>query len=97
MKAHDLKTWPEPFQEVIEGRKRHEIRVDDREFSVGDLLRLREWKPGFCMPLDGDYTGREITVRVTYKTPSGQWGLPALLCVLSIVPVDGTQIGATYP
>lgn len=97
VRTHDLKTWPEPFQEIIEGRKRHEIRVDDRMFNVGDLLRIREWQPGDAMPLhDGGYTGREITVRVTYKTAGGQWSLPELLCVMSIVPVDGTQIGVTH-
>lgn len=98
-RTHELKTWPEPFAAVLAGTKRHEIRVDDRGFAVGDVLVLREWEPepekdayGFryaekpwrkLYEYDG-YTGRVLTVRVTYLTPGGAWGLPAGLCVMSI-------------
>jgi hypothetical protein len=86
MRTHVLKTWPEPFQAVLDGRKRYEIRKDDRGYAVGDVLRLREWDPtpqtfGYSQ---AGYTQREHTVRVTYITPAGSWGLPASLCVMSI-------------
>lgn len=45
MKTHILKTHPDPFAAVLSGEKRHEIRVDDRGFAVGDVLELREWVP----------------------------------------------------
>lgn len=76
---HEYKTWPGPFQAIVEGRKRFEIRRHDRPFlpSVGDTLHLREWRPA-------GYTGREVEVVVSYVVAPGEWGLPADLMVLGI-------------
>lgn len=72
MTIHKLKIWPDFFEAVTDGRKRFEIRKDDRTgFEVGDHLVLQEWKP---LKVDdhttihalGNYTGREVTVKVTY-------------------------------
>ncbi|MFW2039314.1 DUF3850 domain-containing protein [Acinetobacter ursingii] len=41
-KVHNLKTDPEVFQAVVEGRKTFEIRFNDRDFKVGDELVLLE-------------------------------------------------------
>lgn len=79
-KIHELKTWPEPFREVDAGRKRYEIRVNDRGFDVNDFLWLREYNP--CTDT---YSGDSVVVEVTYMTRGGQWGLPDELCVMSIV------------
>ena len=40
--AHELKTYPKYFQETIEGNKPFEIRKNDRNFQVGDVLILKE-------------------------------------------------------
>ncbi len=84
MTTHELKTHPEPFAALLDGRKRHEIRRADRPFAVGDVLVLREWKPQVKRSLTGKYTGRTLTCRVTYLTPGGAWGLPDKLCVMSV-------------
>lgn len=42
---HELKTWPKPFASILSGFKKHEIRVNDRDFREGDELCLREWNP----------------------------------------------------
>lgn len=82
MATHKLKTWPVFFQAILEGRKKHEIRVNDRDYRAGDSLVLQEYEPEV-----GRYTGREIIVQVTYLTPGGTWGLPANVCVMSIHPL----------
>lgn len=43
MELHKLKTWREPFLQVVMGLKTAEFRENDRGFEVGDLLLLREW------------------------------------------------------
>ncbi len=55
---HELKCWPIYFKALLDGSKTFEVRRNDRNFAVGDLLALREWV--------GNYTGRQITARVTY-------------------------------
>ncbi len=81
---HCLKTWPELFQEVLEGRKRFEIRKDDRGFEVGDLLCLQEWNPATC-----EYTGREIQERVSCITRSA--GPVQLLDGLVVLGLEDPQ------
>lgn len=57
---HELKTWPEYFKAVASGEKNFEIRKNDRDFKVGDILILKEYDP-VKKEYTGDYVGREIT------------------------------------
>lgn len=77
-KTHVLKTWPEPFEAVLSGLKNFELRVNDRDFRVGDILCLQEFDPRSAVS-----TGREVKRRVSYMISGGEWGLPAHLCILS--------------
>lgn len=86
-RPHDLKTWPDPFQAVLEGRKRFELRVNDRGFRTGDVLILREWDPACLL-----YSGRWIRALVTYMAEAPAWGLPAGMCIMSI-RVEGPDYG----
>ncbi len=61
MTTHELKTCPEAFQATFEGMKTFEVRVDDRDFKIGDLLSLREWLPHIQK-----YTGRHCYRQITY-------------------------------
>lgn len=68
-KVHNLKTDPEVFQAVVDGRKTFEIRFNDRDFKVGDELILLEtihsgeqMKQG--MPLL--YSGNELRKTISY-------------------------------
>jgi hypothetical protein len=94
-RVHELKTWPSFFEAIARGEKRHEVRAADRDFAVGDTLKLLEWDPEPLNPgthYKREYTGRRIDVRVTYVTTGGSWGLPASLLVMSVVPIT-TVIG----
>lgn len=65
--THELKTWPEYFQAVIDGVKTFEIRLNDRGFKVGDTLWLQEFEVD-----KNHYTGRHLKATVTYMTNFGQ-------------------------
>lgn len=75
---HELKTHPPYFQAVWSGDKQFEIRVNDRNFKVGDTILLREYDPE-----TNEYLGRAIKVWVTYLA-QGVFGLPPDVCVMSI-------------
>src|ERR1700741_3742648 len=63
---HVLKCWPQFFNEIKSGRKKHDLRrSDDRHFRIGDRILLREFDPD-----TRDYTGRSMMVEVTYVTSS---------------------------
>ena len=64
--VHELKTWLEFFKGVAKGDKDFEIRRDDRDFRVGDILWLREWDPA-----TRTYSGRELHRQIKYMTERG--------------------------
>lgn len=78
MQIHDLKTWPEFFDKIMDGTKKFELRKNDRDFNVDDVLRLMEYDPD-----THEYTGREHLVKVTYILKSG-FSLPEGVCIMSI-------------
>ena len=61
MAVHDLKIWPIYFGPVENGTKKFELRKADRDYKVGDILRLREFDP-----FEIGYTGQSVDVPVTY-------------------------------
>lgn len=78
-RTHELKTWPEPFMDVALGRKTFEVRKNDRDYRVGDTLKLQEYSPG-----TDSYSGMWQTVLVTYVLRGDQFGIEAGFCVMSI-------------
>jgi len=61
MTTHELKTWPQWFNDVLDGTKTFEVRKNDRDFKVGDILLLQEFRP-----LVGTYTDRTCMKEITY-------------------------------
>jgi hypothetical protein len=77
-RTHSLKTWPKYFRAIIDGSKKFELRKNDRDFHVGDTLKLEEWDA-----VAEEYTGRTVLMRVTYLI-QGEFGLPEDMCIMSI-------------
>lgn len=66
-RVHDLKILKEYFDAKLEGVKPFEIRNNDRDFQVGDYLRLREIVPiPDTSPVIHEYTGRVLITEVVY-------------------------------
>lgn len=85
---HELKTWPVPFQAVLDGTKTYEFRRNDRNFMVGDRLWLREWDN-----VGEAYTGRSVMAEVSYMT-AGAFGVPEGFCVLALKDVVRKTCGS---
>lgn len=58
---HYVKVWPEFFAPLDSGAKPFEVRNDDRNYAVGDVLFLQEYEP-----MTQIYTGAVAVRRVTY-------------------------------
>ena len=60
-KIHQLKILPKYFQSVLSGEKTFEVRKDDRNFQLGDIVVLDEFDDISC-----SFTGNYVGVRITY-------------------------------
>jgi len=86
---HKLKTRPEYFQAVKEGRKPFELRKADRPYSVGDTLLLQEYDPE-----KQEYTGDFLHAEVIYRLDDTRFGLQEGYCILGlsgIYPSSSTE------
>lgn len=74
-RTHIIKIAPEYFPDVEDGRKHFEIRKNDRDYQVGDLVYLVEIK-------DGDLTGNTVKVQISYVLKNcQQYGLMDGYCI----------------
>lgn len=94
--THELKSDQDPFREILEGRKRFEIRRDDHGgFAVGDVLVLRETAHPAVEVAMGqfllEYTGRTYHALVTYVLRGPHHGLEEGWVILGFVdaPAEG--------
>lgn len=81
--THFLKTWPQFFNDVRFGRKTFEVRKQDRDFQVGDLLVLQEWDNK-----KKEYTKETESCEVVYLLEGGQFGIEEGFCVLGIKVIE---------
>jgi len=82
---HYLKSWPQFFKDIRAGLRTHELRRNDRNFKVGDWMKLQEFDPELS-----EYTGQRLTAEITSLTSFAQpcavsgEALNADFCILSI-------------
>jgi len=43
--CHKVAVWPQNFNDIISGKKKFDVRKDDRNFKIDDTLMLCEWSP----------------------------------------------------
>lgn len=60
---HELKLREQFYGSVLAGLKTFEVRFNDRNYQVGDVLVLKEWDW-----VQERFSGREIEKEVTYIT-----------------------------
>lgn len=75
---HTLKIQSKYFVDVISGLKTFEIRKNDRDYEIGDVLELEE------IDTDFEYTGGSCYREVTYITDYAQQDG---YIVMGIVPI----------
>lgn len=79
MTIHNLKIEPQYYDALLLGIKSFEIRKNDRDFKVGDILKLSEYK-------DGYYTGGSYRAKIIYITDYAQ---QEGYVVMGIEPLEG--------
>lgn len=84
MKVHELKTYPHYFQQSLEGNKNFEIRMNDRNFQVGDIVILKEWD-------NIKYSGREVIGRIKYILDDRFIGLTKGYVALSLEFIENAK------
>lgn len=58
------KVLPDYFQDILDGKKKYELRLNDFEIEPGDILILEEWTSSD--PKTRQATGRVLEKQVTY-------------------------------
>ena len=78
-RRHKLKLAKMFFEDVRLGRKSFELRKNDRDYQIGDILELREMD-------NGEQTGRVIEKEITYIL-EGFAGLKEDYCILALADI----------
>ena len=85
--THELKTDSAVFQASKRGDKTYEVRKADRAFEVGDFVVLKETRyTGQEMSAGAplEYTGDEVTKKITHVLKGPIYGLAEGWLILSV-------------
>ena len=75
---HELKCWPQFFDVMFNEKKNFDYRKNDRNFSIDDDIRFREFDPQ-----TNEYTGRTMLRVITYILEN-EINLPDGYCILGL-------------
>lgn len=75
---HTIKTHTPFYQEIADGKKPFEFRLNDRNYKVGDTLHHLEYDPE-----KQEETGRQLWCDVVYVIYGGQFGIPEGYCIMT--------------
>lgn len=90
---HELKTWPEYFKVTWDRKKPFEVRLNDRDYQVGDTLHLYEWTPGN----GGKRSGRFVDLKVISLYGPGELiPLADGFCIMGLQEVGRSIMGPQY-
>ncbi len=78
MKKIEKKSWPRYFEEIRNGVRMADVRIDDAGYADGDTLVLREFDPE-----RGQYTGASLTCEIT-RVLRDVDGIMPQWCVLTL-------------
>lgn len=79
-KVHNLKIDPIYFKQQIAKKKPYEIRFNDRDFKIGDVLCLEEY--------DQNYTGKFIHVEIISILDNASFLQPGYICMGTTLRLD---------
>ncbi|MDF2608971.1 MAG: hypothetical protein K0R92_445 [Lachnospiraceae bacterium] len=83
MNTHRIKTLSQYFRDVKSGKKNFELRKNDRDYKVGDIVILEEWIPDGIFT--GGYTGQVLVRRIQYILSNcEEFGLRDGYCILGL-------------
>lgn len=68
MAHHNLKLFNRYFQDVVNCRKKSEVRFNDRDYKVGDTVTLKE---GQLEAGEFVYSGREVSAQISFVDDFG--------------------------
>ena len=91
MKTIEKKILPEYFLAVKNQTKTFELRKDDSDYQLHDILILKEWN-------GREYTGNEVIREITFiLRNASEYGLFDGYCILGIQPLGWDVLGHKSP
>ena len=81
---HEVKILPKYFERILMKEKKFELRKNDRNFQVGDIVILREFDN-----VNNKYTGRTLNTEITYILKDcSEYGLMDGYCIFGFAIID---------